>query len=99
VDQAGWYTFASEWTSDGTSLTNTNTISQGGTVLFEGSTVGALTPDSEGYESGYMWLYTRDDYTTTLGVDNLTYIAIPEPATVSLLGMGAWMLIRKRRAG
>jgi hypothetical protein len=106
VDQAGWFTFTSEWIDDGSTLTNHNYISQGGNILFTGDAVQSpWGANSGGAETGYMWLYGRNDSTATLSVDNIRYevtqqAPIPEPVTLlafgsAVVGLGGY--IRKRR--
>jgi len=106
VEQAGWFTFTSEWIDDGTSLTNHNYITQDGTLLFEGdSAQSPWTSSPAGYKTGYMWIFGRNGSTETLGLDNLSYQAtgaVPEPLTMlavgsAVAGLGGY--IRRRRRG
>jgi hypothetical protein len=106
VEDAGWYTFVTEWTDDGTSSTIVNTHSikdSGGNLLFQGSAAGTANTSATGYLSGYVWAYHRSGVGVTLEMDNLGYVVtpVPEPsAHAALAGLAmltSALVLRLRR--
>ncbi len=114
VEEAGWFTFTTEWIDDGTTLVNHNYISQNGAILFQGDSVNSpYTSDPLGYSTGYTWFFGRDTEdengvdipsSLTLELDNLQYevvgsSSVPEPSSLLIWsGLLGFVAWRRRHA-
>jgi hypothetical protein len=61
-----------------------------------GAEAGLDRPDLPGELQVGIWAATYGDLTSTWDFENFA-ITIPEPATISLLGLGGLFLIRRRK--
>jgi hypothetical protein len=107
LTDAAWYQFALEITKSTTAdefdvAATLNLLSADGTTL--DSQIGYVTATitnaglyADDVIAGLTIVHDADPATMTNDYDDLTISVIPEPATMTLLGLGALSLIRRRR--
>jgi hypothetical protein len=111
ITTAGWYNFKTTFEDDGGNVSNTLSVSDlGGTVLGSafndpgnynppaGITGPLAWSDLQGTNYGDWTTVWSDGFAgNTLDIDNVEVGTVPEPASLSLLALGAPMLLRRRR--
>jgi hypothetical protein len=107
ITQSGWYTFKTTFENANGEVANTLSVSDsGGSVLGSAyndpTAYGSHTPldwsDLQGTNYGDWTTVWQDGFAgDTLGIDNVEVGTVPEPATLSLLGLGIPLLLKRRR--
>jgi hypothetical protein len=100
ITTSGWYTFKTTFEDNNGFTSNTMSVSDAqGNVLgsFTGTTTlpfAALTGTNYG---DWVTVWDNGFANDVLAIDNVQVGTVPEPASLSVLGIGAAMLLRRRR--
>jgi hypothetical protein len=101
ITQSGWYTFKTTFENDGSgNVLNNMSVSDS-----LGNVIGSFAADSSlpyadlgGTNYGDWTTVWQDGFANNvLGIDNVEVGTVPEPASLSLLGLGVPLLLRRRR--
>ena len=101
ITTSGWYTFKTTFENDGSG----NVLSNMSVSDSLGNVIGSFAADSSlpyadlsGTNYGDWTTVWQDGFANNvLGIDNVEVGTVPEPASLSLLALGAPMLLRRRR--
>jgi hypothetical protein len=101
ITTSGWYTFKTTFEDSGGFVSNDmSVIDSSGNIV--GSFTGVSTlpfADLAGTNYGDWTTVWQNGFANdTLGIDNVEVGVVPEPASLSLIGLGSLALLRRRRA-
>ena len=77
---------------------DTGTLAAGDQPAQKYFTDDQLSGSSEDPSMGGLWPMFKNNSNSSTGFDNYSYTLVPEPMTLSLLGLGGLALLRRRRA-
>jgi len=101
ITQSGWYTFKTTFENDGSgNVLNNMSVSDS-----LGNTIGSFAADSSlpyadlgGTNYGDWTTVWQNGFANdVLGIDNVEVGTVPEPGTLSLIGVGAFAMLRRKR--